>query len=206
SLGGSNRFEKFLEPVFASGQVEGEAGHSAAAAAGEAAHSGSTEYVLMLLSVGVAIAGWLLAKKFYGRAGKGYTEPIAQAAPPVYTLLYNKYYVDEAYDYVFTGRKPIGNTRLGVMGAGNALWDFDANVIDGAVNGAGWLTRRWGSIASWWDKWVIDGLLVNGPAYATIPLSWFARLTQWGLVQWYALVMVAGLIGFVFYYLANRTL
>ncbi|HVZ61333.1 MAG TPA: NADH-quinone oxidoreductase subunit L [Terriglobales bacterium] len=206
SLGGSNRFEKFLEPVFASGQVEGEAGHSAAAAAGEAAHSGSTEYVLMLLSVGVAVAGWLLAKKFYGRAGKGYTEPIAQAAPPVYTLLYNKYYVDEAYDYVFTGRKPIGNTRLGVMGAGNALWDFDANVIDGAVNGAGWLTRRWGSIASWWDKWVIDGLLVNGPAYATIPLSWFARLTQWGLVQWYALVMVAGLIGFVFYYLANRTL
>ena len=26
------------------------------------------------------------------------------------------------------------------------------------------------------------------------------RLLQWGLVQWYALVMVAGMLGFVFYY------
>jgi hypothetical protein len=26
------------------------------------------------------------------------------------------------------------------------------------------------------------------------------RLLQWGLVQWYALVMVVGLLGFVFYY------
>jgi len=25
-------------------------------------------------------------------------------------------------------------------------------------------------------------------------------MLQWGLVQWYALVMVAGLLGFVFYY------
>jgi hypothetical protein len=25
-------------------------------------------------------------------------------------------------------------------------------------------------------------------------------LLEWGLVQWYALVMTAGLVGFVFYY------
>jgi hypothetical protein len=31
-------------------------------------------------------------------------------------------------------------------------------------------------------------------------LSIPARALQWGLVQWYALVMVAGLLGFVFYY------
>ena len=31
-------------------------------------------------------------------------------------------------------------------------------------------------------------------------ISYPARLLQWGLVQWYALVMVVGLVGFVFYY------
>jgi len=29
------------------------------------------------------------------------------------------------------------------------------------------------------------------------------RLLEWGLVQWYALVMVAGLVGFVFYYMVK---
>jgi hypothetical protein len=30
-------------------------------------------------------------------------------------------------------------------------------------------------------------------------LSYPARLLEWGLVQWYALVMVAGLLGFGLY-------
>ena len=31
-------------------------------------------------------------------------------------------------------------------------------------------------------------------------ISYPARLFEWGLVQWYALVMVAGLLGFAVYY------
>jgi len=31
-------------------------------------------------------------------------------------------------------------------------------------------------------------------------ISYPARLFEWGLVQWYALVMIAGLIGLGFYY------
>ena len=100
-----------------------------------------------------------------------------------------------------TGRRPVGERRLGAMGAGEALWKFDSEIIDGGVNGSGWMTRVWGTVSSWWDSKIIDRLLVNGPAYATMPLSWLARMTQWGLVQWYALVMVAGLAGFAFYYL-----
>jgi NADH-quinone oxidoreductase subunit L len=87
------------------------------------------------------------------------------------------------------------------MGLGEASSWFDANVIDGAVNASGWLTRFVASISSWWDKWIIDGVCVNGPAViARFPLSYVTRLFQWGLVQWYALVMTAGLVGFVFYY------
>ncbi|MBI2677753.1 MAG: NADH-quinone oxidoreductase subunit L [Candidatus Koribacter versatilis] len=203
SLGGSNRFEKFLEPVFQGEATQVErTGEGQQLAAGERAQekSDSTEYLLMFLSVGAAFAGWGLAKRAYQNSDTGYREPIEQASRPVYNTLYNKYYVDEAYDYVFTGRRKAGGVRLGAMGLGDALWKFDANVIDGGVNGAGWLTKLTGTISTWWDKWIIDGIGVNGPAFLTRVASYPARLFQWGQVQWYALVMVMGLIGFVAYY------
>jgi len=95
----------------------------------------------MGLSVAAAFAGLFMARRAYLSAGKGYTEPIAAAAPPVYDTLLNKYYVDEGYDYVFTGRRRVGDVRLGVMGLGEASSWFDTNVVDGAVNAAGWITR-----------------------------------------------------------------
>ncbi len=127
-------------------------------------------------------------------------EPINVAAPPVYRTLLNKYYVDELYDKLFTGRSEVGGVRLGVIGAGEALWKVDSGVIDGGVNGAGWFTRFSGFVSSWWDKWVIDWFFVNGPAYVTRMLSYPARMVQWGLVQWYALVMVFGVAGLLWYY------
>jgi NADH-quinone oxidoreductase subunit L len=203
SLGGSDRFTKFLEPVFASEaqvlQKEGRAGQLAAGVK-EEEHNTGTEWLLMGLSLAAAGVGWGMAWKNYRHADKGYTEPIAVAAPPVYNTLLHKYYVDEAYDYVFTGRRKLGDVRLGVLGLGEASAWFDTNVVDGAVNAAGWLTRLAATISSWWDKWIIDGIGVNGPAILARMLSYPARLFEWGLVQWYALVMTAGLVGFVFYY------
>ncbi|HMD16119.1 MAG TPA: NADH-quinone oxidoreductase subunit L [Terriglobales bacterium] len=203
SLGGSAHFEKFLEPVFArEAVVFEEEGKSAQLAAGEkeAEHTDKTEYVLMFLSLGAAAAGWGMARRSYLHAGKGYTEPIAVKAPPLYTVLYNKWFVDEAYDYAFTGRRKLGKIRLGVMGAGEASSWFDAKIIDGVVNDVGWVTRAVATLSTWWDKWIIDGLGVNGPAILARMISYPARLFEWGLVQWYALVMVAGLLGFGVYY------
>jgi len=193
SLGGSDRFGKFLEPVFAN---KVEAGEAAPAEEG----TRGTEWLLMLLSVAAAGTGWFMASRAYGNAGKGYTEPIAASAPPVYDVLLNKYYVDEGYDYLFTGRRKLGDVRLGAMGAGEASSWFDENVVDGAVNGAGWVTRTSATISKWWDTWIIDGIGVNGPAILARMLSYPTRLLEWGLVQWYALVMTAGLVGFAFYY------
>ena len=204
SLGGSDRFAKYLEPVFARGEakvlVEQGKGKQLAAGEKEEEHTSSTEYLLMFLSVAAAGAGWFMAKRSYDNADKGYIEPIAAAAPPVYNTLLHKYYVDEGYDYVFTGRRKLGKTRLGVMGAGEASSWFDSHIIDGAVNAAGWITRLTATISSWWDKWIIDGIGVNGPAIIARMLSYPTRLLEWGLVQWYALVMTAGLVGFAFYY------
>ncbi len=196
SLGGSDRFTKFLEPVFANeATVLSEKPGQLAAGAKEEEHTSGIEYFLMFLSVGAAAAGWGMAWKAYRDADKGYVEPIAEKAPAVYDVLYNKYYVDEAYDYAFTGRRKVGPVRLGVMGLGEASSVFDSRVIDGAVNGTGWMTRAVSRISMWWDKWIIDGLLVNGPAIVSRLMSYPARMLEWGLVQWYALVMVIGLVG-----------
>jgi NADH-quinone oxidoreductase subunit L len=203
SLGGSARLEKFLEPVFAKEAVVlVEEGKSAQLAAGEkeAEHSDKTEYVLMILSLAAAGVGFGMARRAYLNAGKDYPEPINAVAPPLYRVLYNKWFVDEAYDYVFTGRRKVGDIRLGAMGAGEASSWFDAKVIDGTVNNVGWSTRAVATLSTWWDKWIIDGLLVNGPAILARMISYPARLFEWGLVQWYALVMTAGLIGLGFYY------
>src|ERR1700692_1572129 len=203
SLGGSAHFEKFLEPVFTrEAAVFAEEGKSAQLAAGEkeSEHTDKTEYALMLLSLAAAGVGWGMARRSYMNAGKGYTEPIAVGAAPLYRVLYNKWFVDEAYDYVFTGRRKIGNIRLGALGAGEAASWFDAKIIEGAVNEGGWAARAVATLSTWWDKWIIDGVGVNGPAILARMISYPARLFEWGLVQWYALVMVAGLLGCSVYY------
>lgn len=41
-------------------------------------------------------------------------------------MLYNKYYFDELYNWLF-----VSSSRA----LGNGLWRFDAEVVDGAVNG-----------------------------------------------------------------------
>jgi NADH-quinone oxidoreductase subunit L len=203
SLKGSNHFAKFLEPVFArEATVLTEEGKAAQLAAGEKEeeHTSGTEYGLMVLSIGAGIVGWGMAWHFYRHADKGYTEPLAVTVPPLYTTLYHKWYVDELYDHLFTGRRKTGNMRLGVMGLGDASTWLDVHVVDGAVNGTGWSTRLVASISKWFDTWIIDGIGVNGPAILARMLSYPFRLFEWGLVQWYALVMIAGLLGFVFYY------
>ncbi len=204
SLGGSDRFAHYLDPVFSRGEArvfveEGKAGQLAAAEK-EEEHTNPTEYLLMFLSVAAAGAGWFMAGRSYSEADKGYSEPIEKASPAFYKTLLHKYYVDEGYDYVFTGRRKLGGTRLGVMGLGEASSWFDSHIIDGVVNGAGWITRTVATISSWWDKWIVDGIGVNGPAILARVLSYPTRLLESGLVQWYALVMTAGLVGFVFYY------
>jgi NADH-quinone oxidoreductase subunit L len=158
------------------------------------------EYLLILLPVAGAYIAWRSAKRAYAKPGE-VREPLAAAAPDIYATLLNKYYVDEFYDKAFTGHSTVEGTRLGAIGAGDALWKLDANVIDGGVNGAGWCTRFAGLVSDWWDRWIIDGLCVNGPAFVTRMLSRPVRWVQWGLVQWYALVMVFGVAGLLWYYL-----
>jgi NADH-quinone oxidoreductase subunit L len=126
SLGGGNAIEHWLDPVFAPASrilLAAPHGHD------------PMEYVLMALSIAVAAAGILLARRWYLR-DKSVPENLARAWKPVYTLLLNKYYVDEVYD--------AGVVRPLVGGSEHLLWKrLDVGVIDWSVNTlarlVGWL-------------------------------------------------------------------
>jgi NADH-quinone oxidoreductase subunit L len=151
ALGGSNRIERFLEPSFAvsdaTGRLEAATGTPGGETAGvlrpvavqeshpsESSHdNSSTELMLMAVSSGVAIAGIGIAAYFWLRNRRA-ADDMAARFHGVYTLLLNKYYVDEVYDTAIV--QPIKLLSTG------GLWKgADAGMIDGAVNGVGQTVR-----------------------------------------------------------------
>jgi NADH-quinone oxidoreductase subunit L len=115
-VGIGNRFEQFLAPVFGTAEV--------AEGAVEGASS-STEYLLMGVSVAVALLGWYLAYLLYLKR-KDLPQKIADALGGFYQAIVNKYWVDELYAAIFV--KPLidGSTRI--------LWQgVDRRVIDDTV-------------------------------------------------------------------------
>ena len=180
-LGGSNHFERFLEPVFENPTMRA-----------SAQLAWSLEFGLMLGSVLVAAAGFYVAYLWYIKRPEA-PERVAAAAAPAYRLILNKYYVDELYDALFVNR---------AKNIGNAAAAFDLAVVDGGVNGTAWFTRFTAEVSRLWDLWVIDGL-VNVMAFGVKALSYPVRIVQTGLVQSYALLIVLGVLIFMGYYLIH---
>jgi len=111
--GGFIGVQDFLKPLF--GQPE------------EGAHN--TELLLTAISVAVALIGFGFAWFFY------YKNPekpavIAAKIRGLYTLVYNKYYIDELYGALFT--RPLLRLSTSVLWRG-----IDVGVIDSTVNEAG---------------------------------------------------------------------
>jgi NADH-quinone oxidoreductase subunit L len=181
SLGGSDTFAHFLDPVIAK--------HAEAAA--EKSGGYGTEYALMLASVLVAAFGIWLARRLYLQH-PNVPERLAVRFSGAYRLLYNKYYVDQIYDAMFVNRTKDLATALGA---------FDRGVINGlGVDGVGWLTRTVSQVSMVWDSWVVDGL-VNLAARIAWVLSIPVRMLQSGRVGSYALFIVLGVMAGLFYYL-----
>jgi NADH-quinone oxidoreductase subunit L len=146
ALGGSNRIEAFLEPSFEAHAsapadlefqvVQGTPGTpQVETPAAPSAHEDDTktEWMLMGLSVGVAIAGIGLAWYFWLRSRQA-SARVARSVAPIYTLLLHKYYVDEIYNALIV--QPIKAVSAVVLWRG-----LDAVLIDGTVNGVGRLVR-----------------------------------------------------------------
>src|SRR5581483_233254 len=129
SLGGRDRLDQFLAPVFHSTIPAGESQGMPPEQRTEGAEPGaghSQELIYTGISVGAASLGLFLAWLLYVRRPK-LPQEIAQGLGRFYEAVLNKYYVDELYAVVFV--KPLidGSTRI--------LWQgFDQGVIDAAVN------------------------------------------------------------------------
>ena len=144
------------------------------------------EWVLILLSIGVAAGGIAVAWRFY-HVDRSWSVPkrLATQFPALHRLVENKYYIDEIYD---------ATVVAGTLGLSRLLWWFDANVVDGLVNLVRHITViGLGHGSSLFDKYVVDGA-VNGVANGARGGSTIVRRLQSGLVQNYALVMGGGIV------------
>ncbi len=126
-LGGSNRFEHFLAPVFEHSQHLYEL---------EAHGSHATEYMMMAISVIIAVVGIFIAWNMYI---KNTTLPgkITARFAGAYKVVFNKWYIDELYDFVFVN--PCKNI-------GTFLWrGIDVRIVDGIVNGCAYVIKGIGA-------------------------------------------------------------
>lgn len=200
ALGGSAVLEHFLEPSFtaSTSAMHAVEGGAAPAAEAEAAHeephiSRGAEWGLMAFSVMIALIGIVTAYRFYVLTPDT-AERLKERYAGAHNLLYNKYFVDELYNATFIN---------GTMKSSFGLWTFDRRVVDGAVNGSGWLTVFASWISSLIDRYVVDGA-VNLVGRSSEESSFVFRRVQTGLVQNYALLMLAGVCAFVSIYLLVR--
>jgi NADH-quinone oxidoreductase subunit L len=186
ALGGANAIEHFLEPSFTASTA-----HATEHAVEHASHA--VELGLMVFSVLIAAIGIAMAWRFYVTKPE-ISERLAARWSGAHRVLSNKYYVDEFYDATVVS---------GTVKSGKGLWAFDRRVVDGAVNGTGWVTV----ISAWFsgltDRHVVDGA-VNFFGWAAQESSYWFRRLQSGLVQNYALVMLFGVFAFVSVYLFMR--
>ncbi len=180
-LGGTNTFEKFLEPVFEPLPIP---------LGPEAEYSHMAEAGMAAVSVAVALIGFALAySKYCKRSWEEQREKQQYGA--LYPVFLNKYYIDELYDALFVNR---------AKDSGRLLWRFDAKVVDGAVNGSAWGTVEGAVGSGWWDRWIVDGLVRFIGGFIKT-MSWPLRLVQTGYTQNYALFMIVGLLIFIGYVL-----
>ncbi|MFN3781036.1 MAG: NADH-quinone oxidoreductase subunit L, partial [Candidatus Kapaibacteriota bacterium] len=162
----SNLFEHWLEPIFA------DANKVFILSSVYSIHLPNQihieEYILMVLSVVVALVGILLAAKFYSDEELSTPKNLATNFKSLYLLLYNKYRIDEIYFYLIVD--PL------IYITNKFLWKIiDSKIIDGIVNGSATLTVKISEIL----RRIQTGLAQN---YALVMFVGTILLLLWILV------------------------
>ncbi len=116
-----NYFEHWLEPVF---ELATEYSHTYAHQGAHPSHA--VEWGLMGLSVVIALVGITIAFTMYVKNTELPGKFVA-TFPALHRAVYNKWYVDELYDFIFVNP---------CKAFGQFLWKgFDVVIVDGVVNG-----------------------------------------------------------------------
>ena len=146
-------------------------------------HHAAANYVLMIVGTIAALSGIFLAYQMYYKRA---IDPVKMGArfKPVYTFIYNKWYFDELY---------MGTVIKFAYWFMEVLYRFDQGVIDWFVNFVGRFGMFNSRVWQTFDVYVVDGA-VNGAGFMT---RWFAgglRKIQTGAVQNYAFVIFLGVV------------
>ena len=121
-FGATNYFEQWLEPVMATLPSSGAAEHALAAGGGDT----GAEFLLMSISVILALAGIFGARLFYNKRPELATS-LREKMSGLHKLILNKYYVDEIYGAIIV--RPLVYFSI-------FLWKVvDVVFIDGFING-----------------------------------------------------------------------
>ncbi len=167
----SNLIERWLQPVFVFPP--------------EAAHTlpHLWEYLLMILSLAVAIAGCWTGYLLYSRR-KDLPNRFVEKHPRFYQAALEKFYVDEVYQKVFV---------RGLLRLNDALAWFDLRVIDGLVNLSAEWTRITSFLSGWFDRTFVDGA-VNLTGSLTAWSGARLRRIQTGRIQMYLYYVAGGVL------------
>jgi NADH-quinone oxidoreductase subunit L len=155
--------------------------------ASEVVHSGTLafNFIVAGLSTVLAVGGLLFGWAVYRNYRVGEVEPFQRWLGPVFTLLKNKYYVDEFYRAVII--RP-------TVWLADLSFRFDKGVIDYLVNLVGRISRALADISGVFDRVVIDSGLVEGVAKLTNVFGGWLRKSQTGRVQNYVLVVAVTIL------------
>jgi NADH-quinone oxidoreductase subunit L len=132
-----NLIEHYLSPVFSEAQrimssMSGEVSF------GHEIHA--IEYILMIVSTGIALFAIYFANKFYNDPEWTVPRELASSWKGIYRLLFNKYKLDEFY-FASVVDPCLQTSR-------SFLWKvFDVKFIDGIVNGLATLSKELGGYA-----------------------------------------------------------
>jgi len=151
-------------------------------------------WVPLLTSVVVSLGGLYLGWVVYRRIKVGEADPLEKTLGPVYTVLKNKYYFDELYDFLFVRpAKWVAETFTN-------MW-MDRMVIDGFLHS---LPRIANAIGRFFREW-IDKPIVNGFGDAVGEgvkrVGRSLKIIQTGRVQQYMVMALVIAFGALFYYL-----
>jgi NADH-quinone oxidoreductase subunit L len=152
--------------------------------------------VPILTSLVIALLGLFLGWAVYRKIKAGAPDPLQKVLGPVYTLLKNKYYFDELYDFLFV------RPSYWISETFTYLW-MDRKVIDGILHAIAYISPFIGNFF----RNFIDKPIVNGfgdfVGEGTKRVGRAFRFVQTGRVQQYmigALVTIAAFTA-LFYYL-----
>jgi NADH-quinone oxidoreductase subunit L len=134
------------------------------------------EFLFQGLGVLAATVGFVAARVVYkDNKNEAALKAMIERWKGVWTVVYNKYYVDELYEWAVVRN----SERL----ARTLSW-FDGKIVDGLVNAVGTVTRAFANLDGAIDKYLVDGA-VNGLASVISGAGGSLRLLQTGRIQTY---------------------